>query len=431
MLSTAPALRALFSCLIAWTLLSGSAAMAAAPDPELPEDWPDWLKEAMPKEAKRQKATTVTLGDDAVTLTLRGKVKDGPTVADFGWYFAADIGATAPMNCWVFNARNYLASTLQSIQDSLIAALPEENEGAPIKLKQVFYYDAGNWDVVPHMTSEWLYVVDSQPSPKIGLLKGRVAARKGVTFTCSHNELGYRKSFARVFEAMITDAVINLPREEPYFEEVQQFSANGRPVGVVTATYWKDKDGDTYTETHSSIMMQVDAGTLTTSDSLLSEYSFPDGSLINAVFNAAQNGEESVDLVLNPTDANLWEVSGQFQGKTLKFSLGEINESNAPLSTMGQVFAIRDALKSEDDGTARMQAWLPDADPSSFISGQFAVQERGKKRNTGLLSMGPVEMQAAFDPDGSLLDAGFEMGPLEMKMERTYQAGELEFTPGE
>ena len=99
MLSTAPAHRALVSGLVAWALLSGGVAIAAAPDPAIPGDWPDWLKEAMPKEVKKQKFSTVTLGDEAVTLKFRGKVIDGPTDVDFGWYFAPDIGATAPMNC--------------------------------------------------------------------------------------------------------------------------------------------------------------------------------------------------------------------------------------------------------------------------------------------------------------------------------------------
>ncbi|MFK7888385.1 MAG: hypothetical protein AB8G16_16105 [Gammaproteobacteria bacterium] len=68
---------------ITLTLAGWSAsALAAAPQPEIPDAWPQWLQDDMSKEAKKKRKSSVEVA--GMTLRYRGKQQEDPIDVDTG-----------------------------------------------------------------------------------------------------------------------------------------------------------------------------------------------------------------------------------------------------------------------------------------------------------------------------------------------------------
>lgn len=400
--------------------LLGDRALAAAPAPEIPDEWPAWLKEAMTTERKKRKRTKpATVGD--LQVQVLGKVMEGERM-EGSTYFAIDIGADVPASCWVYSQPQYLATTVKLMTDELLAQNAKAND-TPIKQRIVYYNDFGVLEDMPYMANEWLWVIERNGETNIGLLKVRAAQKDDTLFVCSHDQLGYRETFAALFEQVVRSATWPHDYEAPYLRGVHTFTVAGRPAGVAWHEMRLDEDGDTVTRVEMAMALQVDEFTLSTSDSQELTYSTPDGEVINAYSESAENGEVTTSLNLRADESGNWNVTGRLQGKEVAFDLG--NEVQ-PLSILGESLTMSALLKDNSRTAAKIPVWVTGADPSTFITADFTLGKRGKKTSQGAYAVGPIAIEGEYDHEtGSMLSGSMSMAGINMRMDRVYFAGEL------
>ncbi|MEO0422689.1 MAG: hypothetical protein AAF184_10160 [Pseudomonadota bacterium] len=413
-------IRTVFLVVLSLLILSVDRALAAAPAPEIPDEWPTWLKEAMATERKKRKRTKpATAGD--LQMKVLGKLTETENM-EGSLYFAVDIGADVPASCWVYGQPQYMATTVKLLVDALLAENARVND-TPIKQRIVYYNDFGVIEDMPYMANEWLWVIERDGETNIGLLKMRAAQKDGTLFVCAHDQLGYRETFAALFDQVMRSATWPHDYQAPYLRGIHTFTVAGRPAGLAWHEMRQAEDGDTVTVVEMSMALQVDEFTLSTSDSKELARSTSDGQVINAFSESAENGEVTTALKLRADESGNWSVTGRMQGKEVAFDLGD---EVRPLSILGESLTMRALLKDDTRTSAQIPVWVTGADPSSFITAEFALGKRGKKTSQGSYSVGPIAIEGEYEHEtGSMLNGSMSMAGITMSMELVYSSGEL------
>ena len=409
----------LTAVLLAAPFASGSAR-AAAPQPEIPSDWPRWLKKAMKKESRVKKEFEVSLDDGRITATMIGNRKEEINRHENLAFASTDIGGDAPVECWFYLEAVDPANAIEQMQRNIINGLAEDN-GTTVRNMTPYFTDSGAHDGVPFLALDYLYTVGEEENIQIGLSKARIAPIGDVVVACMHNETGYRKTFARVFEGLVSGAIVETDSPEPYHREIYQILLGDTPVGVAWSEFREDADGDTSIETSSATIVQVGPETLTVNDTYTIEYSLPDGRLINQADVSTTDREVDASLALTYSEAGYWQVEGTFQGKEVSF---ELDGATEPLSSLGQYQAVARMIAAGDQKKIGFPAWFAEADPSSFQETVFEIKGRDGDLYSGVLTAG-VRMDARVDAQGSVYDASFSMGPNKMTMKRIWNEGEI------
>lgn len=406
--------------LIALSVMSSFAADAAE-RPELSDELPKWVKKSMKKESRRKKKLRpVSIANDTIEVQVRGKLREAPTETDPGvWYLQTDIGAEVDANCWIITEPRYLYNMLISTADNLLEVTAESYEGAKIGAKEIFFTDVGYLDKTPYGILERLYLIESAEGSLIGLQKARVAQQRDVTFVCEHNELGYVDTFDKLFVNLVTKAKINLPYDPPYYAEHQMLMLGGAPVGTAQITMTLDVDGDTQIYMETGLLMAL-GDEITTMDQSLVEYSYPDGTLINALTTEADSEQQTRELSLQRTESGSWQVAGFEKGKEVSYDLGPNDDMR---SVLGQMFMVKAAVAKPEPEDLSIRVWYPDVDVASFTTSKLAFGERTNLGISAVNTLGPVTLMPIFDSTGSTVSSAQDMGGIILSTKRVHLEG--------
>ncbi|MEM8815455.1 MAG: hypothetical protein AAGE85_06490 [Pseudomonadota bacterium] len=398
---------------LCFALLFVAAPAAAEEDMS---GWPDWLRSAMLEESKSDRTKKLKFSDNA-SVRLLGKPMESQ-VLDNGWYLPTDVGSGSPVECYILTNEPDLATTAIQLSDVNVQVVSDAN--GPVGNKSVYYLDAGEIDGVPYFAIDWMYTVGEESEAKAALTKVRVAVNGELVQACTHNGVGYRETLGKAFRAFVTSLDYPRTMPDPYYREVVRMSLGEQPIGLAWFSYTLDADGDTEIRYSDAQIVPVDAATVQSGDSSAVSFSYPDGTLINQVSAAVENGELVTRLALSRGAENEWIVSGTFQGKALEVTL---DGAVAPLSNLGQQFSAQDLLAGDADRMT-FDVWLPEADPSSFLA---AVIERANddSLHNVRLQLGPIAMDMEVDETGSAKSGSMQAGAATVTMDRIYVDGEV------
>ena len=247
------------ACIVAAFLsltLTGAFAQQADSAAPATQGWPSWLVEAMDKESRKLRASKVTIADGLIKTRLAGKATGKPQSIDGGWYLRRDIRTASPLECWAFTATVDPATVAANIAES--SMLASEQTNGPLGDRQLYHVEAGSYDGAPFLALEWLYSVGEASKKLVGLAKVRVAVKRDVTFACAHNFVGYRATFAKIFDQFVREAVVDSVAPSPYYEEVVVQRIGDQTIGVSRSSFTLDAEGDTQITMLESSLVPVD-----------------------------------------------------------------------------------------------------------------------------------------------------------------------------
>ncbi|MFK8016707.1 MAG: hypothetical protein AB8G17_14835 [Gammaproteobacteria bacterium] len=411
------------ACVLA---MLGVSSMTYAKDkvsqPAVTAEWPDFLRDAMKRELRVKKSTPLSLADGLVTGTVPGEFNDAPEEVEEGaWYFSLDLGVEDRVQCWVYLNESHLTTLLSQLHDILITGVAEYLSESPAVRKMPYYVYSDILDGQPMLTSEWFFLVGEE-QPQAGLSKIRVAQKDGATLACAQVALGYRKTFATLFEDLLGSLTVSLDRPKPYYRETYLVKIADQRAGVALTSFYPGDDDSTLAISTTSMLLQADENSLVSSDSEVTSYANPDGTVIRAYDVTMENGELKTDLSLERNNEGNWMVSGPFNGKEIAV---EIETQTAPMSPLGLMILTRDELAAKNKDAVSFPMWLADADPSSFLEGSLKLDKISRKGGRGVITTGPLAMNAKFDKSGSASSVDVALGPNTMRMERVTVSGEL------
>ena len=399
--------------LVALAILQGEAVLAQA---EISPTWPDWLVKDMARETLVREAFPLSLADKRFVGRMPGTPLEQRTEDEDSWYVASDLGDAGVMECWVFDTEQDPATLSSELGQLLIQTAAGDAPQPPAA--QVYDLDAGHLDGRPYYALEWLYTLGTPPEARIGLVKLRTALVGDFTLSCAHNHLGYRQTFGNLFQQLVGSLSVKSASTEPYYQELFIQSIAGRRIGFSLESFRLDPEGDTEVVSIESMILPVDASSLTASDTWRKSFSNPDGSMINAYVYSAENGEVVTDMSLAWGDKQ-WQVSGSLMGKAFS---GVISAENMPMSSLGFFHGMRELMRDPDATVFEYRSWMPSVDPTSFITATVTVD---KPDNNGTLQTGPLIFQGEFGSEGTVESMAMNMGGISMLLERAWHRGDL------
>ena len=399
--------------LLALTLLSISPAATA----QSLEGWPDWVKQNMQNEAKRLKFREVETHDKSFRSKLPGKTTEPEQMED-GWYFTADIKAGVPVECYVFTSARDLATLLDWMAETNVNAVAG-NYGE-IATRRFYAADSGVVAGMPYLSLEWIYTIEGEEQMLVGFTKVRAATKGERAYVCTHNNLGYRDSMARIFDEFVTNAELADPTPTPFYEEVIRVDMSGPGAGVAHASYRNEETGEVTAFIAEASITAVDPSTISVSDSFTATVTEPDGTMIKSFVITVENGEIASELDLDRNEAGGWMVSGTLQGKEVQFAIdGDVE----PASELRQLALAREVFR-EGATSAEAAVWLPSLDPSQFIVTTMTRDDAEVERQAKM-QLGPIAYTGLFDDEGNMYDATVSVGPVNIKIERVWSRGSV------
>ncbi len=401
-------MKLLFSA--ACLLLFASNALAR----EVPAEWPEWLREAMIREATTKKTSDFSIADDRISGEVKGKFTEKPALNDNFWYFSTDIKADSDLSCWIFPQAIDSAASTAAIADSLISINAEELGG--VGVKSLYHQEVSNYEGSPVLALEWVYTTGPEGNTQIGFVKVRTALVGTTSVICGHSSVGYRETFEQAFDHLLENLVV--PRDQdPYYQALHSVSINGTPVGFARVWMTEDEAGDTEIRTTDATLVAVDESNVSTSDGSNVEFSFPNGELINQYVSSSENGSLVMNVQADFVEES-WLVTGTLQGKAVEVPVA----GNVALtSTLGQLLRVRDMIAAEEAGAADLTVWLPDIDPTVLSTVGVEITEGGK----GKLALGPMVFDAEFDRHGDLKRGATDLGGMVMEITKVWEQGAL------
>lgn len=394
-------------CLALTAGLAGTIHVDAAERPELPDDMPKWLLKSMQHESRAKKLRSVELKDDNVTVKVPGKITSEAT-ADIPhvWHFQVDFGAERDAHCWVTTEPRFMYDALLSMANNMLGAVAESFDSGIIESSEVYFAEAGFIEEFPFAVLERMYVLEADDDVAIGLQKTRVAQRDHLTFICEHNELGYVASFDHLFETLVLKAEYEAPTDKPYYEEHRMLFFMGEPVGTTTVTMMLDAEGDT--QTHINTGMLIGAGDMAeTLEFARSEYSTPDGLLINAIYADLSSDGTSLQLSLDTNADGVWQARGTEDGKDVSYDLGQ---HDALLSTLGQMYAIKAALFNPAVDSVEARIWHPESDATQWVTSSVSLDTQVWGGTRAVSTVGAQRMSMLYDGSGSAVSSESDFG---------------------
>lgn len=392
-----------------------STAPATAKDYITSEQVPDWFSQSLVKEAKDLPRTRLSLPAFPINATGLGTWSEAQSEDNY-WYFTVDIGSESPVECWAFQEYDGLANSLVNMMKYAVNNV-SANLNKALESQYNFSLDISNLGNVPVFSYDILYNLGETDERVSGLMKGMSAESANGLQVCLHNEIGYRETFKDVFTSFV-NAVDRTANVKPFFFAINGMKMQGELVGIVSEKFSVDADGDVEIVEATSLILPVDANTVSSTDSLARSWSRIDGTLINTYEYTVENGEVMSSMGLSRTEGT-WVIEGEIQGKEVN---SELSYDDVFTSNFGAYLETKKLANSDQDSLS-YNTWSLEGDPTQPTP---TVMYKKSQKNGLLELMAEIEsfkIEYTVDEDFIMQRAKVEMGPIDYDVMPMYVSG--------
>jgi hypothetical protein len=384
------------------------------------EDEPKWLRDARAREGKSLKPVEIKSKDGWFKVRTPGKLVNSVDKVERSYSIELDVGGDARVYCEVFPEGIDLGNALRLTLDNAIKDI-EASQGK-IEFRGLEHSDAGAHGPVPYIQLSWLYRVTAPDGARLGAFKQFVMEKGAHGVYCSHNDLGFTRTFDAITRAFAETLETQEAAAAPYYVEIASASMSGVKIGVLALTLERDSDGDTRARQLTSMLIATEDGVVTSQDSTHINWIRPDGSLINAANTSVANGELESNLGLKPY-GDWWLVEGEIQGKAVKTKLPD---GSQPGNWVAQARELR-ALMSNPDAVGRehtMGIWVAEDPEKLTIAKTKLLARQGDDRFTAHGEFGSVIADLVLEKSTGMTPvADLKIGPITFRMERVFASG--------
>ncbi len=392
-----------------------STAPATAKDYITSEQLPDWFSKSLVKEAKDLPRTRLSLPAFPINATGLGTWSEAQSEDNY-WYFTVDIGSESPVECWAFQEYDGLANSLVNMMKYAVNNV-STNLKKTLESQYNFSLDVSNLGDVPVFSYDILYNLGETDERVSGLMKGMSAESANGLQVCLHNEIGYRETFKDVFTSFV-NAVDRSANVKPFFFAINGMKMQGELVGIVSEKFSIDADGDVEIVEATSLILPVDANTVSSTDSLARSWSRIDGTLINTYEYTVENGEVMSSMGLSRTEGT-WVIEGEIQGKKVN---SELSYDDVFTSNFGAYLETQKLANSDQDSLS-YNTWSLEGDPTQPTP---TVMYKKSQKNGLLELVAEIEsfkIEYTVDEDFIMQRAKVVMGPIAYGVMPMYVSG--------
>lgn len=360
--------------------------------------WPETSKPLMQEEKPLGQEHIVRLGDKH-RLTVAGKLTEPAAYKEKtgAWSLNIDIGARRPVACAMYgNQLPY--HTLRVLLSHVI------NHTAKSSSQKLTAQYLSNLDVfirndLAVMAIDYAYLMKKKAHRQIGFIKGKVARNNQYTFACYHNGLGFRSTFAKLFDRLVDswEATDNFPAELE--RQLYLVYLNDEPRGVLTYREYRNRAGQLINFSEESVITPKAGGELPTLyESTRTEWSDDSGSLLQADLTELRNGVLAKEMKLE-SDKTQWIATGEIDGKSARFNF----ENPGTLSLVGQRNNIARLMMTYPHENSMSGFLWSRLDPSRLLPFELKLLQQDTEGAAGVMQFGEKSYNTRYDKRGNAL----------------------------
>lgn len=333
---------------------------------------------------------------------------------------AMPIEGSVPIYCFVWPDGSEIGVTAQRMAQLIFQELTET--GHEISDRQIVALEAGVVGDTAYQAILSVFQIRSAAGEGTGVMKVAAANKHGYGLGCNHWDNGYLATFRRVFEELVGSFRVRDPGVEPYYREISEIRIGELEVGVSSTTFRRDTEGDVEVISETSLVLPRSPSELLASYARDTNWSTPDGGLINAFFMESDIETRHTDLALSRSRKDGWQVAGSYQGKPIEAVL---DHGGIIHSSLAEALALKHWLAPHGErSTLDLTRWSPGADPTRVIQASYRVDAEDERYVDVEIATG-VTMRARRDDDGLARSGSLSVGNVTMLFERVYRHGEL------
>lgn len=325
-----------------------------------------------------------------------------------------------PIYCLVWPDRAELGATALRMAGEIFERL--RGQGNTISHQQFVSIAAGAIDDAPYQAIHARFLLESEEGQGWGLMKVAAANKQGHGIACNHWNAGYAETFDRAFEELVGSFRAAEPPPEPDYEEIVTIALGDLTLGVLTASWRRDEEGDVQGIAETSMILPVSSYEFTVSYERAIDWSRADGDLINAYLRESDLDEEHTRLSLDWSRERGWYVEGRYKGKAIDATL---DHDGGIASGLSELLLARFELAPQGDlWEVSLPRWLPGLDPTRVLDVRFSLDPEDPSRMRSQLE-DLIEMEAVRGADGLPESAVMDVGDDTLTFQRIYRRGEF------
>lgn len=335
----------------------------------------------------------------------QGEVKEGSIVVE------VPIGAEDTMTCQTFTEAVDAGGTLHSV----LASAAESVKFVSLAATGVKVVGRA-----PAVFLEGEYRADTADGKAAGLYKVAFYANEELSLLCRHDELGYKKTFARAAESFFKSFTRKgVTEQKPLWLDVSKTSVDGKDLSFsVTRVLPGDAKGELHYE-NLETSFSASAENLKLEDTVSSINLDARGKLKNGVWVVAQGGELRLKITVSAEKDKL-SYEGTVAGKPVK---GELSQANFA-TVLDPAIMLKKQLKSGKPFKQTLHEYHPSLNPTGLVAVTYS-HDAGQEARVVDVSVGELKATVKVDPSG-MPESGFmPAGDKKLVISREYVEGTL------
>lgn len=322
------------------------------------------------------------------------------------------IGSGEPMRCEVFDEEIDAGGTMGNVL---------ANAGTKVQIQRVAPWAIEVVDEAPVTFVHALYTVATPKGKALGELKLAIHAAAGHPVFCSHDELGYEKTFidgVKAFSGSLEHSGKAPPKAS--FVEVAIAKLKGTPVGFTKTALFVDGGDRRYADT-TMIIMPVSASELRVEDDYSVQHVDAEERLASGLWVNASGGQVDLNITVKRTKGASYHYAGQVQGKKID---GTFSTKDGK-GLASELFSVRE-LERRSKGKApysfEVAYYRPGTDPTRPITERYS-REGSDAPETVHAKVGSTMIHGTLDELGLMKTAEFPIGGMSLTFERAFIRG--------
>ena len=371
------------------------------------------LEDAVNRETTLTGSYPVSPEDQFFAATVPGSAAPAVRPDEGLYHVTIPLNTRIPAECFLYRDALDSATTLRNLVNALLEDFSRTG---------IMAIDAGNFEHLPYLYQESLYLTDQGAA---GILKAIVVPVGSTTLACLHDEPGYRETFTGMVAGLAGSMRIAGEQAERWkFQEILVWQLRDLNVGYSIYRAGKPVDGEIKSVVETALLIPRTSQETMAHDGYDLTYETESGELVDGRYAEAENGDITLSITLERNAPNIYRVSGQFQGKEIESRLDTAQHLAGPWHNYVEL--VRAAHPA--DGRPRAlttRSYIPSANPLQTIA--IEARPTGQRIDDlpeySMLFSG-LEATSVVDTTGQKA-VTVQMGPLEMRLTRTYMNGRI------
>ncbi len=366
------------------------------------------------READAQKPLPFASKDGSLHGTIEGNAPPKVSYHEGFMEVAASIGSETPVDCMVYDQDIRVGASLSSV----LASITQQGKATLVKIGVDSVEAMGDAGGV-YATGIYQTVQNGQQA--VGSLKIFLHGSLEHGVMCLHDEVGYRKTFARVTRGLVESLKFPSQFNKPRLVEIVRFKIGEQPVGYSQSTVVDMPNGVRLSISASSRLLPVAAAEVSTSDSLSILGLDAEHRIVTGKYSEHEGATESLVLDLTRADKNRYHYEGKAHQKPLT---GEFTtkDKKGLLASIARDLQIAELARDKKSKVLKLEEYSPDSDPTRTET--VSANVNGAARRVKL-TWGGVTVEEQLGDDGFAVSGQAQLGKITLSLDRLVRNGQL------